>query len=87
MNTIFVGTFKYKEKEFILRFNFEIQDYPEDDAIWMFTEGNYSCDCNRSLFIRQQFGDDSIPELPCGNTIELLDYHIEKERYEEFNMV
>ena len=87
MNTIFVGTFKYKEKEFILRFNFEIQDYSEDDAIWMFTEGNYSCDCNRSLFIRQQFGDDSIPELPCGNTIELLDYHIEKERYEEFNMV
>ena len=87
MNTIFVGTFKYKEKEFILRYNFEIKDYPEDDAIWMFTEGNYSCDCNRSLFIRQQFGDDSIPELPCGDTIELLDYHIEKERYEEFNMV
>lgn len=87
MNTIFVGTFKYKEKEFILRFNFEIKDYPEDAAIWMFTEGNYSCDCNRSLFIRQQFGEDAVPELPCGDTIELLDYHIEKERYEEFDMV
>lgn len=87
MNTIFVGTFKYKEKEFILRFNFEIKDYSEDDAVWMFTEGNYSCDCNRSLFIRQQYGGDAIPELPCGDTIELLDYHIEKERYEEFDMV
>ena len=79
MNTIFVGTFKYKEKEFILRFNFEIKDYPEDAAIWMFTEGNYACDCNRSLFIRQQFGDNSIPELPCGDQIELIDYHIEYE--------
>lgn len=77
MSTIFVGTFRYKEKEFILRFNFE--DYSEDDAIWMFTEGNYSCDCTRSLFIREQFGDTSIPELPCGDTIELLDYHVEHE--------
>lgn len=81
MNTIFVGTFKYKEKEFILRFNFE--DYLEEDAIWMFTEGNYSCDCNRSMFIRQQFGEDAVPELPCGDTIELLDYHIEHEPYEK----
>lgn len=83
MNTIFVGTFKYKEKEFILRFNFEIDNYPADSAIWMFTEGNYACDCNRSLFIRRQFGDNSIPELPCGNQIELIDYHIE---YEEITL-
>lgn len=83
MNTIFVGTFRYQDKEFILRFNFEIKDYPEDAAIWMFTEGNYSCDCNRSLFIRRQFGEDAIPELSCGDTIELLDYHIEYEPCEE----
>ena len=61
---------KYKEKEFILRFNFELNDYPEDDAIWMFTEGNYSCDCNRSLFIRQQYGEDAIDELGCDYTEE-----------------
>lgn len=83
MNTIFVGTFRYGTKEFILRFNFEIKDYPGDAAIWMFTEGNYSCDCNRSLFIRRQFGNDAIPELPCGDTIELLDYHVEHEPYED----
>ena len=62
-------------------FNFEIKDYPQDSAIWMFTEGNYACDCNRSLFIQQQFGEDAIPELPCGDTIELLEYHIEHEPY------
>jgi hypothetical protein len=83
MNTIFVGTFRYQDKEFILRFNFEIKDYPEDAAIWMFTEGNYSCDCNRSLFIRRQFGEDAIPELPCGDTIKLLNYYIEHKPYEE----
>lgn len=73
MNTIFVGTFKYKDKEFILRFNFEIENYPAESAVWMFTEGNYACDCNRSLFIREQFGKNAIPELSCGNTIELID--------------
>lgn len=83
MNTIFVGTFRYQDKEFILRFNFEIKDYPEDAAIWMFTQGNYSCDCNRSLFIRQQFGENAIPELSCGDQIELIDYRIEHEPYEE----
>ena len=83
MNTMFVGLFKYKEKEFNIRFNFEIENYPEDAAIWMFTEGNYACDCNRSLFIRQQFGEDSIPELKCGDEIELLEYHVEHEPYQE----
>ena len=80
MNTIFVGTFRYGTKEFILKFNFK-KDYPQDAAIWMFTEGNYACDCNRSLFIQQEFGEDAIPELPCGDTIELLEYHIELEPY------
>ena len=60
MNTLFIGTFRYGIREFILRFNFEIKDYPDDAAIWMFTEGNYACDCNRSLFIRQQFVEDAI---------------------------
>ena len=31
----------------------------EDDAIYMWSEGNYACDCNRGLFL---IGDD----VECG---------------------
>ena len=74
--TIFVGTFKYQDKEFVLHYDFGYE-YSEDDAIYCFTEGNYSCDCNRSLFIQYEYGKDAIPELDCGDEIELLDYHFE----------
>ncbi|MBO5828859.1 MAG: hypothetical protein J6R59_10480 [Paludibacteraceae bacterium] len=74
--TIFVGTFKYKDKEFILHYDFGYE-YPEDSAEFQFLENNYSCDCNRSLFIRWEYGEDAIPELDCGDEIKLLEYHFE----------
>ena len=74
--TIFVGTFKYKDKEFVLHYNLGYE-YEEDAAIFYFTKGNFSCDCNRSLAIRREYGDDAIPELGCGEDIKLIDYHIE----------
>ena len=37
-------------------------------------DGNGACDCNRSIFIREQFPD--FPELQCGHTIDLEDYEI-----------
>ena len=40
---------------------------------------NFSCDCNRSLAIRWEYGEDAIPELDCGDEIEMIDYHIEYE--------
>lgn len=76
--TIFVGVFKYKDKEFVLHYDFGYE-YSEKQAIFQFTENNYSCDCNRSIFIREEYGEDSIPELDCGKEIELLDYHFEYE--------
>ena len=75
--SVFVGTFKYKDKTFVLREDFG-KDYPAEDAEWMFTEGNYDCDCNRSLFIRRQYGENAMPQLKCGEQIELMDYHIEE---------
>ena len=71
--TVFVGTFKYKDDTFVLHYDFGYE-YSEESAIYMFTEGNYSCDCNRSLFIRNQHGEDAIPDLGCGSEIELVDY-------------
>lgn len=29
-----------------------------DSAAFMWTEGNYSCDCNRHLFFERAFGND-----------------------------
>ena len=74
--TIFVGTFKYEDKEFVLHYDLGYE-YEEDAAILYFTKGNFSCDCNRSLVIRREYGDDAIPQLGCGEDIELVDYHIE----------
>lgn len=74
--TIFVETFRYKEKEYVLHYDFGYE-FPEKSAIYLFTEGNYSCDCNRSLFIQREYGEDAIQELDCGEEIELVEYHIE----------
>lgn len=71
--TVFVGLFRYQDKEFILNYDFGYE-YDEKDAVYMFEHGNYSCDCNRSLFIRNQYGEDAIPDLFCGWEIELVDY-------------
>ena len=41
-------------------------DYDDDGTVeYLWTEGNYSCDCNRSAFL-------GLPQMPCGETIELL---------------
>lgn len=43
--------------------------YPQDSAEFMFEEGNYACDCNRSRMI-QDVEPDFRP-LDCGDTITL----------------
>jgi len=40
------------------------------DFIW--EEGNYSCDCNRSDFIKI-YCNEYFPGLPCGDSIKLID--------------
>lgn len=51
-------------------------------ADYMFKEGNYACDCNRSMFIRQLYGN--VPGLPpeseCGEKIGMKDFTIRYER-------
>jgi hypothetical protein len=76
--TVFVGKYKYEDKEFIIRnaFNYE---YPTEAAEYMHTQGNYSCPYNISIFIKEQYGEDAIPKLDCcdDDKVELIDYHIE----------
>jgi hypothetical protein len=74
--TIFVGKFNYNNKDFLIHYDFGYE-YPKESAEFSFLENNYSCDCNRSLFIRREYGEDAIPELNCGDEIKLLEYHFE----------
>lgn len=51
--------------------------YPADSADFMFHEGNYACDCNRSLHLTRVYPDAGIAELDCGDQIEIEDFEIE----------
>ena len=74
--TIFVADLKYKDMVYTIHCDFGYE-YPEEEAIFMFEDGNYSCDCNRSLFIQDEYGENAIKELDCGEEIEMLNYHLE----------
>ncbi len=73
--TVFIGEFSYNGQSYTVHYDFGYE-YPEDSALFMFNFGNYSCDCNRSIFIREEYGD-VMPELPCGSEIKMTDYHFE----------
>lgn len=49
--------------------------YPVHSAEFMFTEGNYSCDCNKSAFLSETYPE--VKEFDCGDTIELRDFTVE----------
>lgn len=73
MSKFFV-TLKYRNK----RYSFWNEFYAWDDnrpasyvAEWIYTEGNYSCDCNRSSFIGC-YCDGRFPKMRCGRRIKLI---------------
>lgn len=48
--------------------------YSEAAAEYMFFEGNYSCDCNKSIFIGEQYTE--FEEMDCGDTIQLENFTV-----------
>jgi hypothetical protein len=49
----------------------EVRHYRNDmawDGEWVWTDGNYSCDCNRHLFFNRAVGIEPGDEHPCGDT-------------------
>ncbi len=46
--------------------------YPAHSVEFMFVDGNYSCDCNRSAMA-------GLDELPCGDTLTLVSLSVRKE--------
>lgn len=49
-------------------------EYPKSAVHYMYEDGNYSCDCNRSAFI--QAIDPAFPELECGSEIKLVNLQV-----------
>lgn len=73
----FIITLKYRKKRysFCNQFStFSTNKYGWEArylAEWMYTEGNYGCDCNKSNFIRYSC-DGKFPKMSCGDKIKLL---------------
>jgi hypothetical protein len=43
-------------------------DYVDGSSEYLWSDGNYGCDCNRSLFFqREAGGDDTAQSLGCGS--------------------
>ncbi|HXH30268.1 MAG TPA: hypothetical protein VNJ01_05625 [Bacteriovoracaceae bacterium] len=42
-----------------------------DTMIYANTSGNFSCDCNRSLFLARAYQEDEKEDMACGDTITL----------------
>ena len=70
----------YNEKEYKFDFPYELDENHPGGRISLeelkeaiefnFEEGNYSCDCNRSIFIKR-YCDHSFLEMDCGEKINL----------------
>jgi len=61
-------TLKFEGKEY-----FVVDNNPSDEGFeFMWKEGNYACDCNRSLLIRRT--GYQFPEMKYGHAIEMVDF-------------
>lgn len=73
-DTIALIDFKYNNEIYSIEYNFG-KEYEEESARFMFYDGNYSCDCNRSLFINKKY--ENFPDMSCGDNIEMVSFRIE----------
>lgn len=74
MDTIAKMVLVYDTIPYPYEYNFGY-GYSEEAAHYMFEDGNYSCDCNRSMFLKSKYGN-IIKELDCGHTIQLEDFRV-----------
>ncbi len=75
-NVVAVMDMTYNGKLYPFEFEFQ-DDISIDVAEYIFIDGNYACDCNRSMFLSEKYPDEDIQELDCGDTIEVSNFRIE----------
>jgi hypothetical protein len=66
MNVISEIEFKYKGKTY--KYETEMENITLENAKYMWTEGNFSCDCNKAMFL----GIDD--DMSCGEEIKIEHY-------------
>jgi hypothetical protein len=69
MKIHFLIKLKYKGKTYEI--NYPVEEKYVAGTRFLWEEGNYACDCNRSIFIRRQC-DKNFKEMDCGEKIELV---------------
>lgn len=74
-DTVAVMDLVYNDIRYLLEYNCG-KEYKKENAEFMFFDGNYSCDCNKSLFI-QRYCDESFSEMGCGDEIKIENFRIE----------
>jgi hypothetical protein len=75
-----------RETESTLGFGVEGYEGRPFDYCW--TEGNFSCDCNRYLFFRRAAGEDDGEDFPCSDdrfAVQLVNPKDGKVFYDEFD--
>jgi len=50
---------------------FEDEEQVLNSILFIFTDGNYSCDCNKLNFIERAYRQPETEDPACGNTIKL----------------
>lgn len=60
---------EHEGKSYELHPDFDYDEFHHAEFIW--EEGNFSCDCNRSIFINEI--DNTFPLMDCGDTIKLTE--------------
>lgn len=73
MRTIATMTFVYRGIEYPCKYDFGFA-YPSEVATFIFFNGSYSCDCNRSALLSQSGVD--FPKLGCGHEIRIKDFEV-----------
>lgn len=66
---------KYNDIEYQITDDSYSQEYDESLLDFMWKDGNYACDCNRSQFLREAGHD--VPDMECGDLIELTNLEVE----------
>lgn len=74
----------YKGTEYPFEYDFGY-GYPIESAEFMFQDGNYACDCNRSIFLHEAYPE--VPEKDCGHTIIDKDFEVLLVRGSDKNQI
>lgn len=73
--TIAVMDMVYREKTYQFEYDFGY-GYSVESAKYMFEDGNYACDCNKSIFLGEFYPEDFSEELECGELISIARLNI-----------